>query len=146
LQDFKLKSTLALFGQQQCEDSRDKVYGLMSLVKEQERVIVDYSKSIEEVFVDLAVTARKSEESWDFRFYSVPSPRIELWLLDFLEWVGLDEHRTALMMFTKSLNDTSPADIVGYGFCNRTSGGNGPVWWYSTGDRDLEFTRSGHEQ
>lgn len=35
-----------------CENPRDKVYGLMGMVREEERVVVDYEKSVLEVYLD----------------------------------------------------------------------------------------------
>jgi hypothetical protein len=35
-----------------CQDPRDKVYGALSFLKPRGRIVVDYSKSVEEVFLD----------------------------------------------------------------------------------------------
>jgi hypothetical protein len=35
-----------------CENPRDKIYGLMGIVREEERVIIDYNKSVFEVYQD----------------------------------------------------------------------------------------------
>jgi hypothetical protein len=37
-----------------CEDPRDKIYGLQSLFAEENRVAIDYGKSVEEVYIDVA--------------------------------------------------------------------------------------------
>jgi hypothetical protein len=53
---FTLQKCIKLFCQENCEDPRDKVYGLMGLVHEDERLEIDYLKSTYEVYSDV-VTA-----------------------------------------------------------------------------------------
>jgi hypothetical protein len=56
------------FFRQSCEDPRDKVYGLMGLIDEEERVGIDYTRSIHQVFMDLVlVTSAGCSEQiiWD---------------------------------------------------------------------------------
>ncbi|KAH7089747.1 heterokaryon incompatibility protein-domain-containing protein [Paraphoma chrysanthemicola] len=48
-----LPSCLQLFSGNACGDPRDKVYGLMGLVRAAERVEVDYTKSPQEVYLDV---------------------------------------------------------------------------------------------
>lgn len=48
----KLSFILWSFAKLQCEDPRDKVYGLLSLVRGPEMIAVDYSKTPTEVFFD----------------------------------------------------------------------------------------------
>ena len=48
----KLSCILWSFAKLQCEDPRDKVYGLLSLVRGPEMIAVDYSKTPTEVFFD----------------------------------------------------------------------------------------------
>lgn len=43
---------IAMYGDQVCKDPRDKIYGLMGLVEERERVVIDCHKSINDVFLD----------------------------------------------------------------------------------------------
>jgi len=48
-----LFDVVRLFSQGRCQDPRDKVYGLMGLVKEDQRLTIDYAKSLEELLLDL---------------------------------------------------------------------------------------------
>ena len=41
------------FSQSHCQNPHDKVYGLMGLVKEDQRLTIDYAKSLEELLLDL---------------------------------------------------------------------------------------------
>ncbi|KAF1835199.1 HET-domain-containing protein [Decorospora gaudefroyi] len=50
---FTLKTCIGLFSGAGCQDPRDKVYGLMGVVVEDERLSIDYSKSKHEVFADV---------------------------------------------------------------------------------------------
>jgi hypothetical protein len=45
LPPFTLQRCIEMFCQNNCEDSRDRVYGLMGLVYEDERLEIDYLKS-----------------------------------------------------------------------------------------------------
>ena len=49
---------ISRFSAHKCEDPRDKVYGLMGLVRESDRLEVDYSKSIEDVFGQAVLSLR----------------------------------------------------------------------------------------
>lgn len=56
---------LHTFRFQSCEDPRDKIYGLMGLVDEDERVVVDYAKSVQQVFMDaVLVTCADSQKNY----------------------------------------------------------------------------------
>jgi hypothetical protein len=50
-----LLDALRLFGQSECADPRDKVYGLMGIEHETQRVVVDYSKAVCDVYLDTAI-------------------------------------------------------------------------------------------
>lgn len=41
------------FSAQHCKDPRDKVYGLLGLVKDNEKPEVDYGKTVQEVLLDV---------------------------------------------------------------------------------------------
>ncbi|KAH6642531.1 heterokaryon incompatibility protein-domain-containing protein, partial [Boeremia exigua] len=49
-----LRLTIARFAGYECENPRDKVYGLLGIVKPKERLEVDYTKSVQDVFLDAA--------------------------------------------------------------------------------------------
>jgi hypothetical protein len=44
--------TMSTYNPSECEDPRDKVYGLMGIVREQDKLVVDYRKSDYEVYLD----------------------------------------------------------------------------------------------
>jgi hypothetical protein len=50
-----LHACIKLFHRSECQDPRDRVYGLMGLVFEGQRLEIDYSKSTHEVFSDVLV-------------------------------------------------------------------------------------------
>lgn len=45
------------FSSNSCEDPRDKIYGLMGLIPENQRLPIDYRKTIIEVYVDAVIAA-----------------------------------------------------------------------------------------
>jgi hypothetical protein len=66
-----LHECVKLFHKSECEDPRDRVYGLMGLVFENRRLKIDYSKSIQEVYSDVVVafcstypTTTANSEEW----------------------------------------------------------------------------------
>jgi len=52
------------FAQQECYDPRDKVYGLLSLVRKKDHVPVDYSKTMLEVFSDVMTILVRLPPHW----------------------------------------------------------------------------------
>lgn len=58
----RLKSVLELFMNFESTDIRDRVYGLLSLVPPDARIPIDYSKSIEQVFLDTMVKIGQNED------------------------------------------------------------------------------------
>ena len=61
-----LYDTIKYFSDNGCHDPRDRVYGLLGIVKEHERVVVDYSNSVEEVYLSvLKVLSMRSV--WEHR-------------------------------------------------------------------------------
>lgn len=48
-----LQDCISRFCYQQCSDPLDKVFGLMGLVAENEQVVIDYDRSVPEVFLDV---------------------------------------------------------------------------------------------
>jgi hypothetical protein len=67
---------LSLFVFYNCEDPRDKVYGLNAFVHKDSRVEVDYSKSVEEVFLE-AIRVIRAAQMWN----AETGPVITRWLL-----------------------------------------------------------------
>lgn len=54
---------ISIFANFECADPRDRVYGLQSLVPPKVRVVVDYSKSMEEVLDDVMLELREISDS-----------------------------------------------------------------------------------
>lgn len=50
---YKLEGLLLDFAVKECDDPRDKIYGLQGLVKPSDRLQVDYAKSRHEIYADL---------------------------------------------------------------------------------------------
>lgn len=53
---YPLESCIKDFSNRDCEDPRDKVDGLVGLVREEERLKVDYSKSAQQIYCELVMT------------------------------------------------------------------------------------------
>jgi hypothetical protein len=66
-----LVNAVTAFQNNQCQEPRDKVYGVRGLLPRhtQDKIEVDYSKSVEDVFFDavnVMIGERSSLESWEF--------------------------------------------------------------------------------
>jgi hypothetical protein len=48
-----LKETIAMFSGAYCQDPRDRVYGLMGLVNEDQRLTIDYAKPLQGILLDV---------------------------------------------------------------------------------------------
>lgn len=59
--NFALHRALELFSAQKCRDPRDKVYGLMGIVHEKERIEIDYNKEAPEVYWDAIAGLRTTK-------------------------------------------------------------------------------------
>jgi hypothetical protein len=59
-----LEQCIADFSDHDCQDPRDKVYGLLGMTSERWRVRIDYQKTVPEVFLDTAMAL--FEELFDF--------------------------------------------------------------------------------
>lgn len=60
---FDLAELLELASQSQCQDPRDIFYGIQSLIAENQRQIIDYAMSAQQVFDEGAIMASKSKET-----------------------------------------------------------------------------------
>jgi hypothetical protein len=56
-----LRYILDHFMKSECENPRDKVYGLLGLVKESKTVVIDYQKPVRDIYIDVVKTATKQE-------------------------------------------------------------------------------------
>jgi hypothetical protein len=66
---YKLLSAVNAFRRSQCEDPRDKVYGLQGIVLPLDRIPVDYAKTVLEVWVDTANRVIASEHRASDQLY-----------------------------------------------------------------------------
>lgn len=54
--------TITRFSGYKCENPRDKIYGLLGIVKPKERLEVDYSKTVQDVFLDFAMALQDAKK------------------------------------------------------------------------------------
>ncbi len=69
-----LGGVISIFSHGQCQDTRDRVFGLMGLVEEKDRIPIDYRKSKNEVFLDVILNfcvsyLKKRREEEDIFLY-----------------------------------------------------------------------------
>ena len=63
----RLSYVLTMFSGSRCEDQRDKVYGLLSLVPKHLRIEIDYWKSLKDIYLDAMRAIIKCEWYLDIR-------------------------------------------------------------------------------
>lgn len=116
---------IGTFSAFECADPRDRVYGLQSLVESKQRVAVDYTKSIEEVFDDVMWKVMEDKEytpeHWNhfkrmpqlrWKLIELESPAGEPAIMQKAIWKSLGSNwnlrvrRRAL--YYRSVNDFSP--------------------------------------
>jgi hypothetical protein len=54
---YEIQDSIEIYGRQECYDPRDKVYGLLSFTRNKEDIVVDYRKTLQEVYLDAAYAA-----------------------------------------------------------------------------------------
>jgi hypothetical protein len=54
--NYGLEEVIRLYNQNLCQDPRDKVFGLMGIVDKNERVVVDYNKTVYQVVADVVAS------------------------------------------------------------------------------------------
>lgn len=108
LSDGNYKSTLldvlARFQHNRATDPRDCVYGVLGLVTGQHGVVVDYTKSVTQLFVDTVVTLINASQdldilcqtAWMTRSRSENPHRLPSWVPDFSASVYSDAHMAIL--------------------------------------------------
>ena len=90
-----LKECLERFHDYACEDPRDKVYGILSLVREEDRLEVDYNKSTEEVFLQVVT----SNAPWTHALSRFGDNMDIDSMVDLSRSMGLFEHHEVLRGF-----------------------------------------------
>lgn len=99
-----LLDVLARFQQNAATDPRDCVYGILGLVTEQHGIVVDYTESARQVFVDTAISLINAPQNLDILCQTawMARPRSEnphelpSWVPDFSARVYSDAHRAIL--------------------------------------------------
>lgn len=99
-----LLDVLARFQQNQATDPRDCVYGILGLVTEQHGIVVDYTKSAAQVFLEAVLSIIDAQKNLDIICQTawMASPREEnphelpSWVPDFSAFVSSDAHRGIL--------------------------------------------------
>ncbi|KAG6355898.1 hypothetical protein INS49_015282 [Diaporthe citri] len=99
-----LLDVLARFQQNGATDPRDCVYGILGLVTDQHGIVVDYTKSATQVFVDTAVSLIKASQNldvlcqtaWMARSRSESPHELPSWVPDFSARVYSDAHGAIL--------------------------------------------------
>ena len=75
----RLSYAIKTFNQSLCQDPRDKVYGLMGLVKKEHRLTIDYAKPLQELLLDLmAVFHRLLSQESAYPYTEYQSTLVEL--------------------------------------------------------------------
>lgn len=95
------------FACHQCSDDRDRIYGLLGLVPEDQRLVIDYSKTPEQVFLDV-VMALMARGEWDFAAHyfshSYQAGRLAAYM-------GLRDHEPAIRALLSDLSDLGRIDM-----------------------------------
>ena len=145
------------FSKYECSDPRDKVYGLLGLVLENQRPVVDYNKSAEGVIADVLMIM--SELHWHESkiSHNIPNTRVptRYWLdatclTRLAKDMGLEaqcqpisylvEEIYEVIAVTKASGSLGfPIQAIGYSSC----GGTGQWWYENKGERYclLDFPR-----
>ncbi|KAK7698967.1 hypothetical protein SLS64_012022 [Diaporthe eres] len=99
-----LLDVLARFQQNGATDPRDCVYGILGLVTDQHGIVVDYTKSATQVFVDTAISLVNAAQNldvlcqtaWMARPRSKNPHELPSWVPDFSARVYSDAHKATL--------------------------------------------------
>jgi hypothetical protein len=111
------------FGQNDCGDPRDKVYGLMGIVHKEDRLVVDYGKTVCDVYIDVV---KKSLEGGTHRLQRIKT------LLTLSESMGFQkDQRTGLAKLLDAMFEQVCGLIrcIGYQTAEE-SGKTLDRWWY----------------
>jgi hypothetical protein len=112
-----LKDCIRRFSGYDCEDPRDKVYGILSLVRENDRLEVDYSKSTEEVFLQVVTSnvpwTYLPSSLWQDVYPDIPQVTADRFgddididsMVNLSVSMGLHEHQAVLREFLEEIRD-----------------------------------------
>lgn len=103
---FSLYHCVTSFACHRCSDDRDRIYGLLGLVPQDQRLAVDYSKTPEQVFLDVMM-ALMTRGEWNFSAHYISHSHQASRLR---EYMGLDNHKEAIRALLKHLSDLGRSD------------------------------------
>ncbi|KAG9195722.1 hypothetical protein G6011_00843 [Alternaria panax] len=120
-----LMDSIGSFCSSSCEDPRDKVYGLMGVMRVEDRIRVDYGKSVCSVYLDVVVVSLNQ----------TPLERGQLMagvLGDLGHHMGIEEYLTqGLHLLFRGMKDKSVEESVeDVGFQKAAHVGDQDCWWY----------------
>jgi hypothetical protein len=113
---FDLYSCTVNFTMHQCEDPRDKVYGLLGLIQDN-RLVVDYTKGVQDVFVDVALIITESGygvqndkrsywDAYDKRPWTEQPLTVQKDIHSLISSMGLQSSRLAITAFLEDMSRT----------------------------------------
>lgn len=103
---FSLYHCVTSFACHRCSDDRDRIYGLLGLVPQDQRLAVDYSKTLEQVFLDVMM-ALMTRGEWNFSAHYISHCHQASRLSTYM---GLDNHKDAIRALLKHLSDLGRSD------------------------------------
>lgn len=139
---FDLYSCTVNFTMHQCEDPREKVYGLLGLVQDS-RLVVDYSKGVQDVFVDVVLIILESGyrvqndkrsywDAYDKRSWTEQPLTVRKDIHSLISSMGLESSRSAITAFLEDMSGalwTERRQITSAGFDSQLE-----RWWFMCDD------------
>lgn len=139
---FDLYSCTVNFTMHQCEDPREKVYGLLGLVQDS-RLVVDYSKGVQDVFVDVVLIILESGyraqndkrsywDAYDKRSWTEQPLTVRKDIHSLISSMGLESSRSAITAFLEDMSRalwTERRQITSAGFDSQLE-----RWWFMCDD------------
>jgi hypothetical protein len=127
-EEMSLRSYVQCYSRGICENPRDKVYGLLGLVRKEDRVVVDYEKSALEVYLDfLKASINTRLPSFINSRRKPEADYIELGVL-----MGLDDYILlgVLRLMSHRFNDHRHEAVTAMGLEKADEACGQLHWWY----------------
>jgi hypothetical protein len=138
-EQMSLRGYVWCYSRGKCENPRDKVYGLLGMVREEDRVVVDYEKSVLEVYLDFVKVSINTPLPSFFQDGQKPADYVELGRL-----MGFEDNTSqGLMRLMTHLFNVHNNDMVtAMGLEKAGQAHEQHHWWYeSNGDRHYFLCR-----
>ena len=140
-----LLDCLEQFSKHGCQDPRDKVFGLMSLVYGERRIEVDYAKSVQQVLLDVICVALQSQFARSgHNTLAELGSQVSLARLEHRSWVEFlhsihtEDKAWSPKYDVQELDHAwSKQKITAMGY--EKSDGTTACWWYEVCDEMLRF-------